>query len=154
MASLQGDCSVMKKIGIVCVLFLFSGCASATQYVPFPNQKNVIDDPSKGRVYVFRPTRFGFAVPMEIDDNGKTIGKTLGHTYLSWEREPGHVNLIGKAETDESLPISVKPGERIYIKQSVEMGIIMARNSLSPIDEKTAEKYLADLKPPKVKIKK
>ena len=144
----------MKKIGMVlCVLFL-SGCASTTQYVPFPNEKNTVDDSSKGRIYLIRPTHFGFAVPMSISDNGKPIGKTLGHSFLSWETAPGHTNLIGKAETEETLPVFVKEGERIYVKQSVEMGIIMARNSLSPIDETTAKKYLSDMKPPKVDLNK
>ena len=142
-----------KKTGVLFLLILLSGCISATQYVPFPDQKKVVDDPTKGRIYVFRPTHFGFAVPMDIIDNGTPIGKTYGHSYLSWEREPGRTNLVGKAETEETLPVFVKEGERIYIKQSVEMGIIMARNSLSPIDEGTAEKYLTELKPPKVKAK-
>lgn len=143
----------MKKlVGIMFCGLLLAGCAGTTQYVPLPNQQNVVDEPSKARIYVIRPTVFGGAVAMKVSDNGKVVGKTYGKSFISWEREPGMFTLTGKAENEEVLPLSVKAGERIYIKQSVEMGILMARNSLGPLDEPTAKEYLAKFKPPKVKL--
>ena len=145
---------MIKKTSYLFLVFILAGCAHATQYVPLPDQAKEIDDPAKGRIYVIRPTRFGFAVPMEISDDGQAIGKTVGHSYVSWERGPGNVVLQGHAENTENLPLLVKEGRRTYVKQSVEMGIIMARNSLAPMDELTAKQHLSKLKPPKVELKK
>ncbi|HXU79707.1 MAG TPA: hypothetical protein VN794_24205 [Methylomirabilota bacterium] len=49
----------MKRIlflaGCAATLLLV-GCASTVQYVPMPDQTKAVEDPSKGRIYVMRPS--------------------------------------------------------------------------------------------------
>lgn len=145
---------MIRKIFLAGIIVLSCvGCTHATQYVALPDQANEIDNASLGRIYLIRPSVFGGAVPMKVSDEGKEIGQTYGKSYLSWEREPGNHIIQGQAENKEEISLFVKQGQRVYVKQGVEMGIFMARNSLTPIDEETALEYLGKMKPPKVKLK-
>ncbi len=137
---------------VLLIVFCFLGCAQTTQYVRLPNSANEVDDPAKGRIYLIRPSIFGGAVGMKVTDEGKEIGKTFGKSYISWEREPGNHIIEAQAENKEQLSLFVKQGGRVYVKQGIEMGVFMARNSLTPIDEQTAKEYMAKMKPPKVKL--
>jgi hypothetical protein len=56
-----------------CIVAAFLvGCASPRQFVPMPDQSKTIEDPSKGRIYVIRPSSFGGAVGMNVADGGKS----------------------------------------------------------------------------------
>ena len=87
------------KVRMVMLLFLLVlcfGCATPMQYVP-----SIDYNVSKGNcpsdktcIYVLRPaTYFGAALHFEISDNNTVIGMTGPGSYLSWQREPGQVNL-------------------------------------------------------------
>ncbi len=131
------------------VTVLGYGCASTVQYVPFPDQAQQIEDSNKARIYVVRPTVFGGSVRMEISDGSSVIGKTGPKGYLCWERTPGDIEIVGKAENEARLAMRVEKGMVYYIQQNVRMGILFARNKLSQLTQDEGEEELKKCKPPK-----
>lgn len=141
----------MNKIILMFVCAFVVGCAHAEQYVPFPNQSVELEDPSKARFYVVRPTIFGSAVEIKVYDQGKPIGKTIGKTYLSWEREPGDIIIRSHAENDSNLLINAVAGQVYYIQQHIRMGMLYARNWLEELDAEKGRKYVEKSKSPRIK---
>jgi len=66
----------IKFGALTAVLVLCTGCASTMQYRPLPDQGLRVEDPSKARIYVVRPTAFGGAIAMDVTDGDKRIGRT------------------------------------------------------------------------------
>jgi len=144
----------MKKgiqlIIVAICMALLAGCASTTQYVPFPDQSKRVEDPSKARIYVVRPTAFGAAISFSVRDGITAIGETGPNGYLCWERPGGQMEVIGKAENTSRLPVEVEQGTVYYIQQHVRMGMWQARNELSLLSEDEGKKKVGKCKPPKV----
>jgi len=137
---------------VAACMAIFAGCASTTQYVPLPDQSQRIEDPSKARIYVVRPTAFGGVVTFKVNDGDMLIGKTGPNGYLCWERPSGQMEVIGKAENTSRLPVDVEQGTVYYIQQHVRMGIMSARNELSLLSETEGKSKVSKCKPPKVLI--
>jgi hypothetical protein len=130
-----------------------AGCASTRQLVPLPDQKRTIDDPSKGRIYVLRPTSFGGAVSIAVHDGPRLIGHTGGGGFLCWEREAGETEISGHAENTSTIDLKVEGGRSYYIEQHVRYGVWRARNELELLDERRGKALLGDCKPPPVAAK-
>ncbi len=148
----------MKKsllyLVIILLVAMATGCASTKQFVPLPDQSKKIENPEMARIYVVRPTSFGGAISMDIQDGAKPIGKTGPKGYLCWEREPGQTNIFGNAQNQSTLPITLKKGLVYYIQQHVRMGLIYARNKLRLLTEHEGKEKLAMCKPPVLEIRK
>ena len=129
---------------------LLTGCAGTRQFVALPDQAQRIQDNSKGRIYVMRPSGVGTAVSMHVSDSGKAIGSTGAHGFLCWEREPGETIITSTAEGASKAPLSVQAGSVYYIFQHVRMGIFMARSELEVVDEQKGQKTLKKCHAPKV----
>ena len=135
-----------------CLLALLgAGCASTTQYVRLPDQTKAIEDPSKGRIYVMRPSGFGSAVGMNVSDSGNPIGNTGPNGYLCWEREPGDVIVSSTSENTSRVSLAVRPGSTHYVLQNIRMGIWIARTDLEVVDEQKGRAELKHCKPAKYK---
>jgi hypothetical protein len=130
--------------------FLFAGCASTQQFVPFPDQAKVVEDPSKGRIYVMRPSTAGAGISMDVADDGKIIGSTGPHGFICWEREPGEIVVSSKAENTSAVKVNVQSDKVIYIFQHMELGWISARNRLDLVTEDEGTKILKKCNPPKL----
>ncbi len=59
------------------------------------------------------------------------MGYTRGNEYIYFYVTPGSHTLNSKAENWAELKVNVRAGEIVYVKQDVEVGFVMARNSLS-----------------------
>ena len=131
--------------------FLVVGCASSRQFVPLPDLSKRLDDPSKGRIYVLRPASGIWETGlMNISDEGKFIGQTGPHGFLCWERKPGPIIVMGKAEGVSQLPLTVQAGGVYYIFEHLRMGFLEARNELEFIDESQGREVLKHCHAPKV----
>ena len=137
---------VLAVVGAVCL----SNCASTQQFVPLPDQSVKVEDPSKGRIYVMRPTSFGAAISMGVSDDGRQIGSTGPKGYLCWETAPGKSVISSKAESTSAVNVAVRPGEVTYVFQHIRMGLVMARNSMEIVDAAEGAKVLKSCKAPKV----
>jgi hypothetical protein len=132
------------------VAFLFTGCSSTQQFVRFPDQSKIVEDSTKGRIYVMRPATVGAAISMDVADDGKIVGSTGSHGFLCWEREPGDVVISSKAENTSAVKVIVEAGKVNYIFQHMELGWVSARNRLDIISEDEGKKILKECNPPKM----
>jgi hypothetical protein len=145
-----------EAVKIKLLLFLFAipllltGCASTQQFVRFPDQTKVVEDPSKGRIYVMRPATVGCGISMEVADDGRIVGSTGSHGFLCWEREPGDAVVSSKAENTSAVKLNVQAGKVNYIFQHMAMGWVIARNRLDIVSEDEGKKVLKECNPPKV----
>lgn len=140
-----------KNVLAVLLLCLFmTGCASAKQYFALPDQSQFVEDETKARIYVVRPSMMASAIGFSVTDNDVAIGRTGGNSYLCWEREPGTVKLKSKAENESSVQFIAEANKRYYIKQSPRIGIMMARVHIEEIESQEGEKWVKKCKLPKV----
>jgi hypothetical protein len=141
--------TIIVLAACVCSLFL-TGCVSTRQFVPLPDQTKKVEDSSKGRIYVMRPTSFGSAISMNVSDDGKLIGVTGPQGFLCWERKPGETIVSSTAEGVSQVPLTVQPGQDYYIFQHIRMGLLIAENELEIVNDVVGEKTLKKCNPPKI----
>lgn len=134
----------------VLTLVIGAGCATTGQSVLIPDLNKEIEDSEKGRIYVIRPTAFGFGTSMRITDNGRFVGFTGPKGYLCWEREPGEAEIACKAENTSKVSLDVNKGKVYYIRQHMQMGLLRARNKLEVVNEEKGKELLQKCKPPVV----
>jgi hypothetical protein len=63
------------------------------------------------------------------------MGYNRGNQYIYFFVTPGKHVISSKAENWADMPINVKAGEVVYLKQEVEMGFAVARNSLKVLSD-------------------
>ena len=129
---------------------LLAGCASTVQYVHMPDLSKKIEDPAKGRIYVMRPSSFGYAVGLNVSDGGNPIGSTGSQGFLCWERDPGDVIVSSTSENTSRVSLAVRPGGSYYVLQHLRMGIWIARTELEVVSEEQGQTELKKCKPAKV----
>lgn len=130
----------ISKMFVLFALVLLYGCASAPSVSTMQGElagyslpKPAVGD--KGLVYVIRPSSAGtlvrFNVFLDDQEAHSEMGYTRGNEYIYFYVTPGSHTLNSKAENWAELKVNVRAGEIVYVKQSVEVGFVMARNSLS-----------------------
>ncbi|MFC1735684.1 hypothetical protein ACFL1X_06170 [Candidatus Hydrogenedentota bacterium] len=143
----------MRKITL-CLLLLAavsaaSGCSSARQFVPLPDQDKQVATRGMARLYVMTPGMSVVAVPMQILDGEKEIGKTGPRGFLCWERKPGTAEIVGSAGDEIEIEVEAKKGEVYYIQQK---GFLFIGKRFELIEEDDAEDIMEKCKPPKVEL--
>lgn len=129
---------------LLIALFLLTGCATLPS--PESMKKDTADfelpkipDSNKAMIYVVRPSVFGtlvrFNVFLDNEDDSSEIGYNRGSQYIYFQVTPGKHKIMSKAENWAEMSVDVKAGDIVFIKQNAEIGIIMARNSLSLLEE-------------------
>ncbi|MBK5415321.1 DUF2846 domain-containing protein [Pseudomonas sp. TH31] len=93
----------------------------------------------KGLVYVVRPSNAGMMVRFNVflDDQeaDSEMGYNRGNQYIYFYVTPGPHVISSKAENWAKVTVTAKAGEVIYLKQEVEVGVVMARNSLKVLND-------------------
>ena len=137
----------MKKI--VCSLLVLTavwltGCASlpsgdALKTAVTGYQLPKAPESNLALAYVVRPDLVGTAVRFNVfvdsKEDAAQVGFTRGSQYIHFNLVPGAHTIYSKAENWAELPVTVRAGEVIFIKQEVGMGLVMARNSLIRLGE-------------------
>ena len=96
---------------------------------------NIAPEAGKSLVYIARPTTFGFAVPMNVECDGKVIGTNMGKNFIYCTAEPGEHIFTSYAENTHELKITTEPGKVYYVLQKVKMGMALARCELELMDD-------------------
>jgi hypothetical protein len=146
--------SISKLLTIVAVVFLFQGCAtlpSADQMkaevagYQLPRQPA----PGKALVYVVRPSGIGglvrFNVFVDSQADEAEVGYTRGGQFIYFGVEPGTRKISSKAENWAEWTVKANAGEVLFLQQEPSIGIIMARNSIFPIEETQGKYYVKTL---------
>jgi len=141
---------IIRPLFAVLAVAMLTGCTSTRQFVPLPDQTKSVEDTSKARIYVVRPTVAGGAISMKVRDGEQEIGKTGANGYLCWERTPGETTIKSKAENTATLPLNTEAGAVYYVQQHIRIGILKARNKLSLLSTQEGEEALKKCKPPQV----
>ncbi|WP_082517647.1 DUF2846 domain-containing protein [Variovorax sp. Root318D1] len=136
--------SSFSSLMLAAALAVLSGCAS----LPSPEvmkaetasfQLPKMPEPGKAIVYVVRPSGVGGLVRFNVFVDDQEAASEMGHTrssqYIYFNVTPGTHKIYSKAENWADTQITAKSGDIIYIQQEPSMGIIMARNSVSKIDD-------------------
>jgi len=137
-------------------LAALTGCAS----LPSPEvmkaetdsfQLPKLPDSGKAMVYVVRPSGPGglirFNVFVDDQEAASEMGYTRGSQYIYFHVAPGDHKIYSKAENWAEAQISAKAGEIVFIQQEPSMGIIMARNSITKIEELPGKYHVKKLEP-------
>lgn len=132
------------KFAAVTSVALLYGCASApstdkmqAELANYTLPKTATAD--KALVYVVRPSNAGMAVRFNVfldnQEPASEMGYNRGNQYIYFYVTPGQHVISSKAENWATLNVTAKAGEVLYVKQEVEIGFVMARNSLVPLNE-------------------
>ena len=122
----------------------FMGCASSHPdmlkemegYVlPGESEK----EPGKAMIYVVRPSGLGALIRFNIfvDDVKKDemeAGNNRGSQYFYFNVGPGVHKLFSVAENTAEMELAFKADSTYFIQQDTQMGLIMARNSLTVVE--------------------
>jgi hypothetical protein len=136
----------MKLKGIVLVLaaLLAINCASLPTKEKMQAEVASYElpakaDKAKALIYVVRPSSAGaliaFNVFLDNTESTSEMGYNRGSGYIYFYAKPGMHKIFSKAENTAELELNTVAGGVYFIRQDVEMGLIMARNSLVVIDE-------------------
>src|SRR5688572_12501672 len=114
---------------LVIAIAALAGCASAPIATEQLDQaaKSFATKPGKANIYVYRNEHFGAAVSMDVQLNGKSMGKTGPMTYFLFEVPTGKHTVTSKAENDVSVDLTVEAGKNYFLWQEVKMGVMYAR---------------------------
>lgn len=134
---------ISKTTAVVSIALLY-GCASApsmeamqAEVAQYSLPKAPVAD--KGLVYVVRPSNAGMMVRFNVflDDQeaDSEMGYNRGNQYIYFYVTPGQHVISSKAENWAQVTVTAKAGEVIYLKQEVEVGVVMARNSLKVLND-------------------
>lgn len=95
---------------------------------------NLQPEQGKAVVYILRPSTLGFAIPMNIECDGKVVGTNLGKNFIYFMADPGEHTVISYAENNDELKLNIEAGKVYYVLQKVKMGVLMARCKLELMD--------------------
>lgn len=139
----------MKKLLLVVIAaFALGGCASVPMGSPKEDAalKQFTAPKGMAGIYVYRNETFGAAIKMDVDLDGKPIGKTAAHTYLYKVVKPGRHSVTSEAENKDTVEVNAKAGTLSYVWQEVKMGILYARTKLHVVDAADGQKGVLDSK--------
>lgn len=135
--------NISKAFALFALVLLY-GCASApsadkmqAELAGYSLPKAAVAD--QGLVYVVRPSSVGtlvrFNVFLDDQEANSEMGYTRGNEYIYFYVTPGSHTINSKAENWADLKVDVRAGEVVYVKQEVDMGFVMARNSLTKLSD-------------------
>jgi len=137
-----------------CAIALLGGCAS----LPSPEEMKAdtatyqlpkSPEPGKAMVYVVRPSFAGtlirFNVFVDDQEASSEMGYTRGKQYIYFNVSPGDHKIYSKAENWAEALVSAKAGDILFLQQEPSLGIIMARNSISKVEDYQGKYYVKNL---------
>jgi hypothetical protein len=135
--------TLFKAAAVLSIALLY-GCASTpstdkmqAEVANYALPKAAVAD--KALVYVVRPSNAGMMVRFNVflDDKeaDSEMGYNRGNQYIYFYVTPGTHVISSKAENWADMTVNAKAGEVIYLKQEVEIGVVMARNSLKVLSD-------------------
>jgi hypothetical protein len=137
-----------------CAIAVLSGCAS----LPSPDEMKAdtasfqlpkSPEPGKAMVYVVRPSFAGtlirFNVFVDDQEASSEMGYTRGKQYIYFNVSPGNHKIYSKAENWAEALVSAKAGDILFLQQEPAMGIVMARNSITKVEDYQGKYYVKNL---------
>ena len=133
---------LIRYVFLAAIALSLAGCAS----VPMGDTKkdaslkSFTGKADVAGLYIYRNESIGAGVHMDVEVDGKPLGKTAAMTYFFTEVAPGKHVLTSKSENTDTLEIETLAGKLYYIWQEVKMGILFARTKLHLVGEDEGKK--------------
>jgi hypothetical protein len=89
----------------------------------------------------------GFDVFLDGQQPTAAVGRNRGGEYFYFELTPGDHVIYSKGEKWAELPLTVKAGDIVFVRQEWKMGMLDARVSLQLLDEVAGKYYVSRLTP-------
>lgn len=141
----------------LCVASLLSGCAATHPAIPITSvvaadhQLPHLPDKGKAVVYVlFEEAYYGeveFEVFLDDQSPESRIGINKGGQYIAFELSPGEHKILSKGETWAEVPVTVKAGDAIFIRQEMYFGFLAPRVRLLGLQGGEGANLVKVLKP-------
>lgn len=130
---------------VVCSLFI-SGCRSVPKasHELDVQAKKFQTNPNGAQIYIYRNEIFGGMIKIDVEFDGKLIGRTLPNTYFLLQVPPGNHTILSESENKSTLEIKAEKGHNYYVWQEVKMGVMLARNKLQLMDEQKGQEGVND----------
>lgn len=120
---------VITLIAFSALIIILTGCAATTkQFRPYPNERDTVDNPTEGRIYILREKggrASGQGTNVIVD--GEVIGVLGPASYISFEHAPGTVKVTLKQSAfkitpklSKSVDIDVEAGKQYYIHSKLQ----------------------------------
>ncbi|HEY0665933.1 MAG TPA: hypothetical protein VGD24_07705 [Gallionella sp.] len=91
--------------------------------------------------------QLGFDVFLDSQQSAAAVGRNRGGEYFYFELTPGDHVLYSRGENWAQLPLAVKAGEIVYVRQEWKMGMLAPGVSLQRLDEVEGKYYVSKLQP-------
>lgn len=96
--------------------------------------------PGKGQVVFFRDNALkASAFAYSIRQDGKVVGTVGRGKYMVLVTEPGLHEYTVQSEVKDALRLEVEPDETYYVRQTMDIGMLITTARLTPSDQKTFE---------------
>jgi hypothetical protein len=147
-----------KALLLALAVALLGGCAGTPNMTQDEMQADVAGfrlpqepAPGTGMIYVVRPSPLGGLVRFNVFLNDQGDDAEMGHTrasqYIYFAVPAGRHRIYSKAENWAEIDVTVREGQVLFLQQETQLGIIMARNNLSELDEVQGKYYVKTLAP-------
>lgn len=118
----------MKKISGFCILFvlhlLIAGCATGPKFEEY--SAKISDVPvGSGRIYIYRPSSFGFAITPNVVLNGAVVGESTAKGFFYVDRPPGAYKITTSTEVDRTLSLTLDEGQVRYVRLRISLGFFV-----------------------------
>ncbi len=136
----------MKTPVLLLWLSLLTGCAT----VPLGDarqdetRKQFVAPRDNAGLFIYRNEGLASAIRMDVQVNGQNIGQTVARTYLYQELAPGTHRITSTAENTDSVDVTARPGQLLYVWQEVKMGMMYARNRLHIVSDEEGRKGVSE----------
>jgi hypothetical protein len=111
-----------------------AGCASGPTYADLHSGEPPITV-NDGRFYMYRPGSFaGAAIQPSVKIDGVTVGHAIPGGYFYVDEPAGTYVVSATTEKEESVNVSITPGQTRYIRFDISMGVFVGHVSPSIID--------------------
>jgi hypothetical protein len=95
----------------------------------------------KAEVVFFRPWAYpGAVLSFTIHEGATGVAKLGNNTYAVVAADPGDHTYTSQSEATDTLHMELDAGEVYYVKNTLGMGLMVARPHLTPSDEATFDK--------------
>ena len=152
---------------IACLALFITGCAGITpekMKAEIANyQLPMLPSAGNAMIYVVRPASGGgmgaaslsiignwsdltrFNVFLDNQEDASEMGYNRSSQYVYFAVQPGVHKIYSKAENWAETEVDAKAGDIIFIQQKPAMGIIMARNDLSSLQDYEGKYHVKNL---------
>ena len=146
--------SNLPRVLLILSIFVLSSCASmpsAEKVRTIAATVNLPKLPEDGKaiVYVVRPSSLGFLFKFNVflDDKKPTseMGYTKSSEYIYFNVQPGTHKILSKAENWATHDITANAGDILFLRQEPAMGIVIARNNITSLEESYGKYFVSTL---------